>query len=428
MSKLLPIRPDLDHLKHEARSLQRSHDAGQPAACPVLRHLHRFAAASDADILAAPVTLTEVQFALAREYGFKNWDELRKVVLLGRDIDGADAPPDARALRLPDPPAGSGGSRFSQAFRMAISCCGPTCDLDTIAGDSGLAFILQSDSKHSPYGADVKELDLGWWPLDDWGAMLRLDFLGRTHGIPLRRLTTVGDEYKADPAAHFRKHHLPAILDCLHAGRPAIATTGGDINLVTGIDDCEPPLLGQLTCSAEPKVQRLGKYPWVVIVTGNMIEPIDRLRADREAIAFACDLHHERFSRDIPGTAPEWAAVKSSGKASFALWAQTLRDGRCGPHFYSGNVVGCTKANRRSAPPYLRQMAKRHGSAAATPLNAAADIYDLVLEKLSSANTSKDAFATDAGRLQLATVVDAIALLEAKAAGELQLAADAMRG
>ncbi len=425
MSRLLPIRPDLAHLKNEAKSLLKAHDAGAPTSCPILRHIRRFANATDADILAARVTLTEVQFALAREYGFKGWDELRKVVLLTCAVDGADAPPAAQALRLPDPPAGGGGNRFAQAYRMAVSYCGSACDYDTIAGDSGLAFILQADSKHTPYGAGVKELDLGWWPLDDWGAMLRLDFLGSAHGIPLRRLATVGDEHKADPAAHFTRCHLPDILQCLHAGRPVVGIPG-DIYLITGLDDGTPPLLGQLACSPEAKVQRLDKYTWAVIVTGDMIEPMGRLDADRQAIAFARDLHHERFSRNIPGTAPEWAAVKSSGKVSFALWAECLRNGRCGPHFYSGNVTGCMKGNRRSVPPYLRQMAARHGSATAGRLGAAAEVYEQVLEKLQSADASKQAFTTDAGRLDLAKIVDALAVLESKAVGELELAVKAM--
>ena len=72
MSRLLPIRPDLEHLKGEAKSLLKAHAKGDPLACPVLRRLKRFAQADDSQILSATVTLTEAQFALAMDYGFKN--------------------------------------------------------------------------------------------------------------------------------------------------------------------------------------------------------------------------------------------------------------------------------------------------------------------------------------------------------------------
>jgi hypothetical protein len=425
MSKLLPIRPNLEHLKHEAKSLLKAHAAGDVSACAVLRHLRRFSGVADVAILAEKLTLTEVYFALAREYGFKSWDELRKLILQSEGVAGADAPPYADALRLPDPPAGGGGNRLTRAIYMALSYCGAVCDYDTIAGDSGLAFILQADSKHTPYGANTPELDLGWWPLDEWGAMLRLEFLGRAHGIPLHLLPKVSDEWRADSAAHFAKYHRAAIQQCLEAGRPVVACAR-EYYLITGMDEGTPPLLGQMSCSSEAKIQRPDQYSWVVIAPGDMIEPMDRLAADAEALAFACALHHERFSRDIPGTAPEWAAVKSSGKASFALWAQVLRDGRCGPHFYSGNVIGFLKSNRRSVPPYLRAMTARHGAAAAARLHNAAGIYEQVLEVLNTANASKTAFESDAGRTELAQVVDKLAALEAQAIGELELAVKAM--
>ena len=329
MSRLLPIQPDLDHLKNQAKDLLKAHRGGDTFACVPLRRLRRFAIATDADILSAPLTLTQAQFALAMDYGFPSWDELRRVVLLGRPVEGATEPPRPQASRLPDPPPGRGGNRFASAYQITLTYCGAPCDYDTIAGDTGLAFILQADSKHTPYGAQVKELDLGWWPLDEWGAMLRLEFLGRAHGIPMRRLSASGDEYKADPATHFGKHHRSAIVECLEAGRPAVAY-GGDLCVVTGMDDGTPPLLGQLACSDQSNVSRLSQYPWTVVVPCDMIEPIDRTRADAEALEFAVALHHDGFRRYPAGA--RLAAQLSSGKQSFELWASVLCDGeRCGP-------------------------------------------------------------------------------------------------
>jgi len=76
MSRSLPDRANLDHLKNEAKALLREHRRGETAACDTLRCLVRFRAASDEEILAADLPLQEVQHALARDYGFTNWKAL----------------------------------------------------------------------------------------------------------------------------------------------------------------------------------------------------------------------------------------------------------------------------------------------------------------------------------------------------------------
>jgi hypothetical protein len=78
----LPANPSLRFLKEQAKDFLKAHKAGDASSCQVLRNLGRFAAAADADILAADVPLKEVQFALAMHYGFKSWDEMKKHVEL----------------------------------------------------------------------------------------------------------------------------------------------------------------------------------------------------------------------------------------------------------------------------------------------------------------------------------------------------------
>ena len=58
----------------------KAQQASDPAVCPTLRRLNRFANAPDADILAAEVSLAEVQYALAMEYGFQSWAQLKRHV------------------------------------------------------------------------------------------------------------------------------------------------------------------------------------------------------------------------------------------------------------------------------------------------------------------------------------------------------------
>ena len=79
-SRELPSRPDLDHLKREARSLQQAARSGDPDARQRLRQ----ALGSD-----TALKLTDAQRAIAREYGFPTWARLRSHVQASRGADDA---------------------------------------------------------------------------------------------------------------------------------------------------------------------------------------------------------------------------------------------------------------------------------------------------------------------------------------------------
>jgi ankyrin repeat protein len=64
----LPARPNLDHLRHEARDLLRAAQAGDPAAAGRIR------------AVSAEPTLAGAQLAVAREYGFASWARLKAAV------------------------------------------------------------------------------------------------------------------------------------------------------------------------------------------------------------------------------------------------------------------------------------------------------------------------------------------------------------
>ena len=416
MVRFLPPQADLDHLKNEAKALHKAHRRGDPEVCGILRHVHRFKDASSAQILAAELPLTEAQFALAMEYGFSGWKELRDAVLSLNPA--ADYVRDTKgdAMILPDPPAGIDGvNRFAAAFSLALSYLGAPADPTTVAGDSGLAFILQADSVHRPYDTNIQQLDIGWWPLDQWGAMLRVDFLGRAAGIELRVLPVSEDEYRADPALHYRKHYEPEVIASLRAGRPTIAVEEG-VYVVLGWDGGNPPLLGQVSCEAEANVRRLEHFPWAVVVLGESGEPVDRRRADAEAVDFAVLLGRDEVDLShLPG--------KSGGQRSWELWLDQLQDAElCGPNFYHANVVGHLRQNRTAAIAYLRAMGERHAKPVASHLLKAAGIYEDVLSELAKANTRKAVMASAAGRETLAELVERMAAMEAKAVDEIEKA------
>ena len=79
-SRELPSRPDLDHLKREARSLQQAARSGDSDALQRLRQ----ALGTD-----TALKLTDAQRAIAREYGFPTWARLRSHVQASRGADDA---------------------------------------------------------------------------------------------------------------------------------------------------------------------------------------------------------------------------------------------------------------------------------------------------------------------------------------------------
>jgi ankyrin repeat protein len=80
-SRDLPARPDLDHLKHQAKALRAAFVAGDAEALARVR-----AVLGDAT---STIKLTDAQRVVAREYGFPTWARLRAHVQAARG--GADA-------------------------------------------------------------------------------------------------------------------------------------------------------------------------------------------------------------------------------------------------------------------------------------------------------------------------------------------------
>jgi hypothetical protein len=79
-SRALPARPDLEHLKHEAKALRRAFLERHPDAVERV----------DAVLGPRPdLKLTEAQRVLAREYGFPSWARLRSHVQAARGTQEA---------------------------------------------------------------------------------------------------------------------------------------------------------------------------------------------------------------------------------------------------------------------------------------------------------------------------------------------------
>jgi Ankyrin repeats (3 copies) len=77
--RALPSKPNLDHLKHQAKDLLRDHGQRDLGAAQRIREFHpRFAGATDAEIFNARLRLSDAQLAIARESGFPSWARLKR--------------------------------------------------------------------------------------------------------------------------------------------------------------------------------------------------------------------------------------------------------------------------------------------------------------------------------------------------------------
>jgi ankyrin repeat protein len=83
----LPQRPNLAHLKHQAKDLLKSHRAGDVRALARIRQsLPRSQGATDDQIARNQFQLSDALFVIAREYGFADWPALKLHLSTGSQL------------------------------------------------------------------------------------------------------------------------------------------------------------------------------------------------------------------------------------------------------------------------------------------------------------------------------------------------------
>lgn len=103
----LPPKPNLEHLKHQAKDLLKAHAARAPEIAQIIREFHpRFAKASDNEIFAADMKLADAQLTIARRHGFSSWPRMKRRIENPMPADRLDLP---HHERIQDP-----------AFRRAV--------------------------------------------------------------------------------------------------------------------------------------------------------------------------------------------------------------------------------------------------------------------------------------------------------------------
>lgn len=103
----LPSRPNLDHLKQQAKDLIKAHAGRTLAAAQLIREFNpQFRGASDEAIFAIEFKLSDAQLTVAREHGFLSWTRLKRRIEKPVPSDRLDLP---HHERIADP-----------AFRRAV--------------------------------------------------------------------------------------------------------------------------------------------------------------------------------------------------------------------------------------------------------------------------------------------------------------------
>jgi hypothetical protein len=91
MRRDLPTRPNLDHLKKQAKDLLDAQQRGETGALDRIRAVvPSFAKMTDDELKRAPFALHDAQSAIAREYGMKSWNELREAVAAKNEAATSD--------------------------------------------------------------------------------------------------------------------------------------------------------------------------------------------------------------------------------------------------------------------------------------------------------------------------------------------------
>jgi hypothetical protein len=143
MPRSLPPKPSLEYVRKEAKDLLAAHQSGDPSVCDVLRFHHRFEGASDSDILAAKVSLQEMQHALARDYGFASWVQLTANVQTLR-LETTEQR-DAHRVVIQGVPHGNFDIHWDmpvRAMEPLLGFRGVDADRDDLLAVSGDAFAL----------------------------------------------------------------------------------------------------------------------------------------------------------------------------------------------------------------------------------------------------------------------------------------------
>lgn len=351
MTRTLPPRPSLAQLKHQAKDLRIDARERESKALATLRQLRRFSDASEEDIARAPVALSEAQFALALDYGFPGWPELKRHVEALRSALESEASHANRPSSVVEQDGVTfieglerhrwgGGTRRQNSVIATLSLVaerlGDDADYDFLMGASGAAFRIQMaetrlcpSSPHARLGFDCAEL-----AIEAWGRSVEwID----THG---------GDEPRRATAR-------TKALASIERGVPALYDHE-ESSLIVGYTS-EGLVLRRYAADHEG-YEPMQSWPFAIgIVGADRREPREARDLTGRSLRLAVDLFDVGSVRGY-----------QCGSAAYAKWRDLLRDERARsamtPEQRFGEALGnahtaeCLADARGAAANYLSQL------------------------------------------------------------------------
>ena len=307
MPRLLPPSPSLEQLHKQAKDLSKARKAGDASVCAVLRHIPALAKVPDEQILATDVPLQDVQHALAREYGFVGWSQLKHHV---ESMGGGDRP-----ITAPVPVARQNGRVWIEPFEelrwdwtqtnSTLRCWAiiyQTLGLDItyadLMGVTGMAFRLQL---HEQWCGSSPHLICGWRG-------------GENLLIQASPFQIVGIGVRADDPESVETARQ-RIRDSIDRGIPVITSSEEDGLIVAYEDEGRMLIWHNYFKMGRPQWERMDKWPWGVGLLERRPIPPDRPACYRASLQAAVNL---------------WSTARfgdyHSGQAAYEKWVRELRE------------------------------------------------------------------------------------------------------
>ena len=345
MTRTLPPRPDLTQLKHQAKDLLRAHEQQDSSCCAALRRLRRFADASNAAVLAAPVALHEAQYALAMEYGFASWNALKRHV--------------EKVTGRPSPVRREKDRTYIAGLEKHSIGCQNAHDNSVIACIAGAMAIMGEEKMTYPYlmgvsGAAFRvQMHQPNWCPSAACAPCGYDCVPGAMKATGYRMTSLPVKHDANPEQAILNAG-PMIQESIERGVPVVYISE-EAGLAVGYRSDGQRIIRAYE-SPQEGYSDTSDWPWVIGVIQPEDMPMDRRDAVAASLRLAVTLANtERFGNYLSGFAAltHWTNALLDDARFNALTADNWFPVAHG----NGYSYACLWSARLNAEKYLREVA-----------------------------------------------------------------------
>ena len=362
MNLNLPPKPNLTQLKKQSKELLKAHKAKDVMCLPIVRRLHQFADAPEADVFAGDLALNDVQLALAIYYGYDGWADLKRHT---ESLEDEERTPEltkesgAACIHGLESMDWGGSFYRRQDSYMAVlaavlRCAGRATSFEDVMGISGGAFGMTVADGLCPSGGCAS------------GETVR-----RAHhafGLSAEKI-----ELKEGKDAAGVQRLQAAVIESIDGGLPVLYMDG-EKNLIVGYTNagktyvCHSYDGGKGYQEMDFPRGMLGPA-WFAEVLSIAGDPIDRPAAVRASLQAAVDM--ARANR------------KDSGPCGYEKWIKYLVDAPAGTNLHGNSYCYAILLTKRAAASeYLAAVAGEYGGEASASLTEASRRYRAICDRL----------------------------------------------